>query len=170
MHSPSALFLDEPTTGLDPAARLFVWDRIRELKEQGTTIVLTTHAMDEAAELSDRVGIMDHGQLLALDTPGALTRSLPGTQTLDVTVLGDGAGTDDVMAALGRLDGVDDVEAVGAEPPAMHARLYVSTDASAMIVPLVGLLGDLGVTLTDVGIGRPTLEDVFIGLTGRGLR
>ncbi|MDQ6927467.1 MAG: ABC transporter ATP-binding protein [Actinomycetota bacterium] len=170
MHSPSALFLDEPTTGLDPAARLFVWDRIRELKEGGTTIVLTTHAMDEAAALSDRVGIMDHGKLLALDTPGALTRSLPGTQTLDVTVVADGAGTGDFLHAMGQLDGVDSVETVGSEPPAVHARLYVSTDASAMIVPLVKILGELDVTLTDVGIGRPTLEDVFIGLTGRALR
>jgi ABC-2 type transport system ATP-binding protein len=170
MHAPSALFLDEPTTGLDPAARLFVWDRIRELKERGTTILLTTHAMDEAAELSDRVGIMDHGKLLALDTPGALTRSLPGNQTLDVTVLANGVDPGHLRTALGQLHGVDDVEPLGSEPPNVHSRLYVSTDASAMIVPLVKLLGDLGVTLTDVGIGRPTLEDVFIGLTGRALR
>jgi len=175
MHSPSALFLDEPTTGLDPAARLFVWDRIRELKDEGTTIVLTTHAMDEAAELSDRVGIMDQGKLLALDAPAALTRSLPGNQMLDLTVMADGARADELLGALGRLDGVDNVEAVGTDAVALeastvHARLYVSTDASAMIVPLVGLLGKLGVTLSDVGIGRPTLEDVFIGLTGRALR
>ncbi|HUQ63002.1 MAG TPA: ATP-binding cassette domain-containing protein [Acidimicrobiales bacterium] len=170
MHAPSALFLDEPTTGLDPAARLFVWDRIRELKERGTTILLTTHAMDEAAELSDRVGIMDHGKLLALDTPGALTRSLPGNQTLDVTVKADSVDPSLLRTALAELRGVDDVETLGAEPPNLHARLFVSTDASAMIVPLVQVLGELGVTLTDVGIGRPTLEDVFLGLTGRALR
>lgn len=170
MHSPRALFLDEPTTGLDPAARLFVWDRIRELRDRGTTIVLTTHAMDEAAELSDRVGIMDHGKLLALDTPEVLTRSLPGTQTLDVTVVADGTGPEELVGALGRLPGVDSVETVGSDPPTLHARLYVSTDASAMIAPLVQILGELGVALTDVGIGRPTLEDVFIGLTGRALR
>ena len=69
MHEPQVLFLDEPTTGLDPAARLFVWDRLRELKERGVTLVLTTHDMHEAAALADRVAIMDHGKLLAIDTP-----------------------------------------------------------------------------------------------------
>ncbi|MGH3853454.1 MAG: ABC transporter ATP-binding protein [Pseudonocardiaceae bacterium] len=77
MHDPKVLFLDEPTTGLDPAARLFVWDRIRELRATGVTIVLTTHDMDEAATLADRVGIIDSGRLLALDTPAALIRALP---------------------------------------------------------------------------------------------
>ena len=77
MHAPRVLFLDEPTTGLDPAARLFVWDRLRELRDRGVTLVLTTHDMDEAAELADRVGIMDHGKLLALDTPETLMRSVP---------------------------------------------------------------------------------------------
>lgn len=76
MHDPRVLFLDEPTTGLDPAARLFVWDRIRELRDRGVTIVLSTHDMDEAAALADRVGIIDFGRLLALDTPAALIRGL----------------------------------------------------------------------------------------------
>jgi ABC-2 type transport system ATP-binding protein len=78
MHRPKVLFLDEPTTGLDPAARLFVWDRLNELREAGVTLLLTTHDMHEAAALADRVGIMDHGKLLALDTPEALMRSLEG--------------------------------------------------------------------------------------------
>ena len=69
MHAPQVIFLDEPSTGLDPQARLFVWDRVRELRDGGVTVVLTTHDMDEAAALTDRVGIMDHGKLLALDTP-----------------------------------------------------------------------------------------------------
>src|SRR3954454_18363598 len=86
MHAPQVIFLDEPSTGLDPQARLFVWDRIRELRDSGITVVLTTHDMDEAAELTDRVGIMDHGKLLALDPPGALTRGLPGSATLEVDV------------------------------------------------------------------------------------
>src|SRR3712207_5624673 len=72
MHAPQVVFLDEPSTGLDPQARLFVWDRVRDLRAGGVTVVLTTHDMDEAAALSDRVGIMDHGRLLALDTPAAL--------------------------------------------------------------------------------------------------
>src|SRR5205085_9236774 len=85
MHQPLVLFLDEPTTGLDPAARLFVWDRLRELEARGVTVVLTTHDMQEAATLAGRVGIMDHGHLLALDTPEALMRSLPGRTTLEVS-------------------------------------------------------------------------------------
>ena len=86
MHTPQVLFLDEPSTGLDPAARLFVWDRIRDLRAQGVTIVITTHDMDEAATLAERVGIMDRGHLLALDTPEALTRSLPGKTTLEIAM------------------------------------------------------------------------------------
>src|SRR5206468_669861 len=84
MHAPRVLFLDEPTTGLDPAARLFVWDRLRELRDSEVTLILTTHDMDEAALLADRVGIMDHGHLLALDTPEALMRSLEGEGTLEL--------------------------------------------------------------------------------------
>jgi ABC-2 type transport system ATP-binding protein len=79
MHRPKVLFLDEPSTGLDPQARLFVHERVAELRAEGVTVVLTTHDMDEAAKLCDRVGIVDHGKLLALDSPTALTRSLPGS-------------------------------------------------------------------------------------------
>src|SRR5919206_1827743 len=88
MHAPRVLFLDEPTTGLDPAARLFVWDRLRELRDRGVTLVLTTHDMDEAAALADRVGIMDLGRLLALDTPDALMRTLQGRTTLELATDG----------------------------------------------------------------------------------
>ncbi len=179
MHAPAALFLDEPTAGLDPAARLFVWDRIRDLRARGVTVMLTTHAMDEAAELSDRVAIMDRGQLLALDTPQALTRSLPGSQTLDVTVALDGVEPGDFLDALGNLDGVEKVERVASQPAGgppmdgdgtLHARLYVTGDAPALVLPLAGLLAERGLALTDVGIGRPSLEDVFISFTGRALR
>src|SRR5262249_61280444 len=103
---------DEPTTGLDPAARLFVWDRLRELRASDVTIILTTHDMDEAALLADRVGIMDHGRLLALDTPEALMRSLEGEGTPELAAdqPADGA----VVEALSALDGVDPVEQVHA--------------------------------------------------------
>src|SRR5207237_10450380 len=114
-HAPAVLFLDEPSTGLDPAARLFVWDRVRELQAAGTTIVLTTHDMDEAATLADRVGIMDRGELLALDTPRALIQQLPGERTLDVSVnLDHGASTEAVSAALSGVAGVERVEHVPA--------------------------------------------------------
>src|SRR3954451_17608571 len=116
MHGPQVLFLDEPSTGLDPQARLFVWERIRELRASGVTIVLTTHDMDEAAELTDRVGIMDHGKLLALDTPEALTRGLPGGATLDLTVASAADDTPGQIAdALAGLRGVERVEQPGSE-------------------------------------------------------
>ena len=103
MHEPQVLFLDEPTTGLDPAARLFVWDRLRELRDRGVTLILTTHDMHEAATLADRVGIMDHGKLLALDTPEALIRSLPGSSTLElVTQAPDGDSARATARRVGR--------------------------------------------------------------------
>src|SRR3712207_8991650 len=106
MHAPQVVFLAEPSTGLDPPARLFGWDRHRELQAGGVTLVPTPPDIDEAATLSDRVGIMDHGRLLALDTPTALTRSLPGSATLDIDVERAPEDTDDaVLAALAPLGG-----------------------------------------------------------------
>src|SRR5215207_7050656 len=169
MHAPEVLFLDEPTTGLDPAARLFVWDRVRDLKARGVTIVLTTHDMDEAATLADRVGIMDHGKLLALDTPAALTRGLPGRTTLEVAVALDGTASDDLLAELDALDGVERVEPVAA-PGDLRARLYLSGDAPLLVAPVAAVVAGHRAQLTEVAIGTPSLEDVFIALTGRALR
>ncbi len=184
MHAPRVMFLDEPTTGLDPAARLFVWDRLRELTGHGVTLVLTTHDMDEAAALADRVGIMDHGRLLALDTPQALMRSLSGKATLELTT--DGQADGDVVAALAALAGVERVEQLqaaaeasgvvandqtaAAESAGMRVRLYLSGDAALLVAPAATLLAELGLALSDVKLGTPTLEDVFIELTGRTLR
>ena len=177
MHAPQVLFLDEPTTGLDPAARLFVWDRLRGLRDRGVTLVLTTHDMDEAAALSDRVGIMDHGRLLALDTPQALMRSLEGEGTLELRA--DGPADGPVVDALAALAGVDRVERVqaqagddapspGATP--LQVRLYLSGDPAVLVAPAAVALAEHGLSLVDVKLGAPTLEDVFINLTGRALR
>ena len=177
MHAPRVLFLDEPTTGLDPAARLFVWDRLRELEERGVTLVLTTHDMDEAAALATRVGIMDRGKLLALDTPAGLMRSLPGRTTLELgTDAGGpgGDGSDRVLSALAELPGVEQIEQVHApgdgSPAELRVRLYVTGDAAPLVAPAASVLDRVGRTLTDVKLGTPTLEDVFIHLTGRALR
>jgi len=176
------LFLDEPTTGLDPAARLFVWDRLRELRDRGVTLFLTTHDMDEAAALADRIGIMDHGTLLALDTPEALMRSVPSGSTLELTTQPPDAATGErIVAALGSLAAVELAEKVGSSPngdPALVAagneelrvRLYVTGDAPLLVAPAAAVLGEHGSSLTDVKLGTPTLEDVFINLTGRTLR
>jgi len=175
MHAPEVLFLDEPSTGLDPQARLFVWDRIRDLRERGVTIVLTTHDMDEATALADRVGIIDHGKVLALDTPDALTRSLPGSTTLDLSIeYADGDSSEAVLAALAAVSGVENVEPVGAEEEAgassLRVRLYLTGEASALVAPVAALLAERRARLTGLGLGEPSLEDVFINLTGRDLR
>ncbi len=204
MHEPEVLFLDEPTTGLDPQARLFVWDRIRDLKSRGVTMILTTHDMDEAASLCDRVAIMDHGKLLASDTPDALTATVPGKNSLEVGILLDGGGRDALQSALAALPGVERVEPVtkdGGGPPAgmnpwaalgggagapaggpppqpaapaagtpYHLRLYASVDAPSLVAPMARLITDNGGELVDLSIAKPSLEDVFIHLTGRALR
>jgi ABC-2 type transport system ATP-binding protein len=177
MHQPQVLFLDEPTTGLDPAARLFVWDRLRELRERGVTLILTTHDMHEAALLADRVGIMDQGKLLALDIPEVLIRGLPGSSTLELSVHA-GANGDASTALIGefeRLSGVERVEPLPEdeqEPddPHWRVRLYVSGEAATLVAPTATLLAERGLSLSGVELGEPTLEDVFIHLTGRTLR
>jgi ABC-2 type transport system ATP-binding protein len=170
MHAPQVIFLDEPSTGLDPQARLFVWDRVRELRDGGVTVVLTTHDMEEAATLTDRVAIMDHGKLLALDTPRALTRSLPGSATLDVDVERAAEDSDDaVLKALSALPAAERVEPV-ADTGGLRARIYLSGDAAALVGPVSDVLTARRARLTGMRIGEPSLEDVFLSLTGRELR
>lgn len=177
MHAPVVLFLDEPSTGLDPAARLFVWDRVRELQAGGTTIVLTTHDMDEAAALAGRIGIMDRGRLLALDTPEALIRQLPGQRMLDVKVNRNGlCSLDEVSAKLSDLPGVLRMEHVpsapggGQDDAPIHVRLYVEGEPAVVVSPLMQALESAGAVLESLNVGEPSLEDVFINLTGRALR
>jgi ABC-2 type transport system ATP-binding protein len=170
MHAPQVIFLDEPSTGLDPQARLFVWDRVRELRDGGVTVVLTTHDMEEAAALTDRVAIMDHGKLLALDTPRALTRSLPGSATLDIDIARADEDSDDgVLQALSALPAAERVEPV-ADAGGLRARIYLSGDAAALVGPVSDALTARRARLTGVRIGEPSLEDVFLSLTGRELR
>jgi ABC-2 type transport system ATP-binding protein len=174
MHSPAVLFLDEPSTGLDPAARLFLWEKVSELKAAGTTVVITTHDMDEAATLSDRVAIIDHGTLLALDTPGALVRGMTGERTLDCTVEPGPGGVvvpRDLADALSSLEGVTQAEAL--DDPAGNGwrfRIYVDGEAASFVAPVAQAVSASGGRLTDARLGEPNLEDVFIHLTGRALR
>ncbi|HEY3754189.1 MAG TPA: ABC transporter ATP-binding protein [Pseudonocardiaceae bacterium] len=201
MHRPRVMFLDEPSTGLDPQARLFVHERVAELHEDGVTVVLTTHDMDEATKLCDRVGIVDHGKLLALDTPTALTRNLPGSTTLTVVVDLADAEAELVTKQLSGIEGVERVERINAGggapagmppgmPPGMPGmpggmppgggapaadgtgqfRLYTSTEAAVALPAVLTTLGGLGCVVRDLSIGTPSLEDVFIHLTGRELR
>ncbi|HZN19390.1 MAG TPA: ATP-binding cassette domain-containing protein [Micromonosporaceae bacterium] len=181
MHDPQVLFLDEPSTGLDPQVRLFVWEQVRKLRDTGVAVLLTTHYMEEAAQLSDRVAIMDRGKLLALDTPDALTRSLPGHSTLKVSAeVADGAagGGDgaSLLSALAEMPAVERIEEVAGATSSvdgqrvLRARLYLNQDAPGQVQPVATIAERFGARLTDVAIGQPSLEDVFIKMTGRGLR
>ena len=172
MHAPEVLFLDEPSTGLDPAARLFLWEKVAELKATGTTVVITTHDMEEAATLSDRVAIIDHGALLALDTPAALVQGMAAERTLDCAVdPGPGSDPSSLAAVIGALAGVratdhlDDPVTGG-----WRLRIYVEGESAAFVAPVAQAVEESGGILTDVRLGEPNLEDVFIHMTGRALR
>jgi ABC-2 type transport system ATP-binding protein len=160
MHDPRVLFLDEPTTGLDPQSRLFLWDQIEALKARGVTLLLTTHDMAEADRLCTRIAIVDHGKVIASDTPRGLRRLLPGAEGLEVTL----AVAGDPSAALGALG---DVEAEFAGDGAWKARVYGAdvTPGSAIAAAEAG-----GARVLDLHRIEGTLEDVFVHLTGRDLR
>jgi ABC-2 type transport system ATP-binding protein len=161
LHRPEVLFLDEPTAGLDPQSRLGLWDIVRELHRDGQTVLLTTHYMEEADQLCERVAIMDHGRILALDQPARLKRSL-GVDTV-VTVQAEGDGGD-LADALRGLQG-----ATGAQVVDGAVRLYV--DGGDGVLPRVITAAErAGHAVRDLRIEEPTLETVFINLTGRELR
>jgi ABC-2 type transport system ATP-binding protein len=156
---PSLVFFDEPTAGMDPQARLATWEIIRELQRQGTTVLLTTHLMDEAERLADRVAIIDHGRLVALDTPAALT----GGTAAEAVRFSAKAGLD--------------VEALAALPSAQEAReaspgsyILKTANAPALLAELTAWLRDQGVTLTELRVGHGSLEEIFLQLTGTEVR
>ncbi len=161
-HRPAVLFLDEPTAGLDPQSRLVLWTILRELNTAGQTILLTTHYMEEADQLCGRVAIMDHGKILALDTPAALKQGLDVDTLVTVQVRGD---LDRLDAALGaelagltgtrRVDGGLELKVKGAER--LLPRVLAAAESS-------------GADVVDLSVAEPSLETVFISLTGRELR
>jgi ABC-2 type transport system ATP-binding protein len=205
MHSPDILFLDEPTNNLDPQSRLFLWERIRELNAEGLTILLTTHDMEEADQLCQRIAIMDHGKILVNDTPEQLKKIIPGGTALELRVrvpegvaAAETAGHARTLAALQALPGVTQVDEVHAttEAPSASAaagpwgagggngesggdapdergvatyRIYAE-DVSALIGAAAQAAIAAGGEVRDVRVQRPSLENVFIYLTGRNLR
>jgi ABC-2 type transport system ATP-binding protein len=162
LHRPSILFLDEPTAGLDPQSRIALWEILGGLHDEGQTILLTTHYMEEADQLCDRVAIIDHGRLLALDTPAGLKRSV-GADTI-VTVSSD--GDLDALAALlaNRITAVTRADRIDGT-----VRLQV-TGAQGVLPAVVNTAEDGGFTVSDLSMAEPTLEAVFINLTGKDLR
>jgi ABC-2 type transport system ATP-binding protein len=161
-HRPAVLFLDEPTAGLDPQSRLALWEVLRELNGEGQTILLTTHYMEEADQLCGRVAVMDHGKILALDTPAQLKRTV-GADTI-VTVKASGDQHALVAVLEGGIDGVTRVREVG-----NGVELHVKV--SDRIVPrIVDVVEAAGLDVVDLSVAEPTLETVFINLTGKDLR
>ena len=160
MHLPQLLFLDEPTTGLDPQSRARMWDEVRRLRDTGTTVFLTTHYLEEADALSDRIAIIDHGKIVALGTPDALKRQVAG----DVVVVGTEHASDRVLELLRGQPFVR--EATTADN---LVRLYVDRGETAM-PQIIRVLNSAGIPLASLSLNRPSLDDVFLRQTGRSLR
>jgi ABC-2 type transport system ATP-binding protein len=161
VNSPRITFLDEPTTGLDPTARRTLWRTVQEIRDAGTTVVLTTHYMEEAEQLCDRIAIMDRGRVVACDTPRALIRDLGAEATIRAEVVGN-ALTREQLAALPAVVGAD-LHQRG-EQEMLELR---TTDAQTTLIALLELTRNLGVTLSGLGSAQATLEDVFLARTGR---
>jgi ABC-2 type transport system ATP-binding protein len=162
LHRPAVLFLDEPTAGLDPQSRLALWEILGELNAEGQTILLTTHYMEEADQLCNRVAIMDHGVILALDTPAALKASVGADAIVTVRVSGDPAGLAKLLET--NLEG-----ATRARELDDGAELHVQ-ESSGVLPKVVGVAERGGFDLADLSLAVPTLETVFINLTGKDLR
>jgi ABC-2 type transport system ATP-binding protein len=163
LHRPRLLFLDEPTVGIDPQSRRAILDAVKDLNRHGVTVLYTTHYMEEAEELSDRVGIMDHGRLIALGTQEELTRLVGHDGTL-VLHVDDEQAARVLAGAVGGLAGAKRVQSSGATVAAVTPR------AEELLAAAVGAANQAGVKIRSVDIREPNLESVFLHLTGRALR
>jgi ABC-2 type transport system ATP-binding protein len=162
MHRPQVLFLDEPTAGLDPQSRIALWEILGDLHDDGQTILLTTHYMEEADEFCDRVAIMDHGKILALDTPAELKASIGAGRIVIVSATGDLAKLSDALVA--GVDGASQARVV-------EGRIHLSVDDSSGLLPrIIDAAEAAGASVNDLSVTEPTLESVFINLTGKDLR
>jgi ABC-2 type transport system ATP-binding protein len=160
MHEPDIIFLDEPTVGLDPQARLDFWDILRDLHNRGRTIVMTTHYMDEADRLCDRLAIIDRGKLLALDTPRALKARAPGGTLIELVLDGDALPAAEIAETI---DGVSHVEA-------NDGVLRVHSSRGGELLPaLIEAAETAGRSVKDIHLLQPSLETLFVSLTGRKL-
>jgi ABC-2 type transport system ATP-binding protein len=157
--NPTLIFMDEPTAGMDPQARLTTWEIVRDLKNSGVTILLTTHLMDEAERLADRVAIIDHGRLIALDTPGNLT----GTQNANIVHFVAPEGLDSTQLAT-----LPSAQTAREQRPGSY---IIETDnIQALLVELTTWLQDQHITLSELRVGHGSLEDLFLRLTGSEVR
>jgi len=161
IHSPKVLFLDEPTAGLDPQSRAHMWEEVRRLRAEGMTVFITTHYLEEADVLCDRIAIIDHGEIVAEGTPDALKREISG-DVLAVTLNGSTSRAAELLSALPLVNKLEAVEEAG---------LWLYVDSGATAIPQVlRVLECSGVEMDAIELHRPSLDDVFLTKTGRSLR
>jgi ABC-2 type transport system ATP-binding protein len=159
VNDPKVIFLDEPTAGLDPQSRRMLWDIVLKLREQGKTILITTHYMDEAQTLCDRIAIMDGGQIIALDTPAGLINRLGAQATIDCRLDGKATSSD-----IRELPGVTGVR------HANERYMVYTTEMQPTLEALLTYAAQRSIPMTDLQVRTPSLEDVFLDLTGREFR
>jgi ABC-2 type transport system ATP-binding protein len=160
IHQPQVIFLDEPTVGLDPQARLSLWEILRTLHGEGRTIVMTTHYMEEADKLCDRIAIIDRGELLEIDTPEALKQRAPGGTLVEITLNADAS---DIAQRVTSIEGVLRAEAKGS-----LLRVY-SDRGGRVISPVIQVVEEKGASVQNISLAEPSLETLFISRTGRKL-
>ncbi len=163
LHRPKLVYMDEPTVGIDPQSRRNILDTVLALNEQGMTVLYTTHYMEEAQELSDRIGIIDHGEMIALGTLPELTQ-LVGEQDIVELGITEEHSRPELIRALGAVEGVREVNAANG-----NLRLIVK-DGNAALPALITVANAQGARISDVSVQEPNLEAVFLHLTGRALR
>jgi ABC-2 type transport system ATP-binding protein len=163
LHKPKLLFMDEPTVGIDPQSRRAILDSVKDLNKQGMTVLYTTHYMEEAQELSDRVGIIDHGELIALGTQAELTRQVGETDTL-VLHIDESQDGEALAAAARQIDNVLRADVTD------HTVAVIAPEAEDIMAPVIIKANELGIKIRSVDIKEPNLEAVFLHLTGRALR
>ncbi len=162
LHRPSVLFLDEPTAGLDPQSRIALWEILGPLRTQGQTILMSTHYMEEADQMCDRIAVMDHGRILAMDTPRKLKDSLGADSIVSVSASGD-------LTSLSALLREKIAGATRSQLRDGTVQLYVR-GATGVLPRIIAIAEQGGFSITDLSVAGPTLETVFINLTGRELR
>ena len=163
LHKPKLLFMDEPTVGIDPQSRRAILDTVKDLNKQGMTLLYTTHYMEEAEELSNRVGIIDHGELIAIGTQKELTRQVGESETL-VLHVGENDDSEALALALNGVAGVIKAEATD------HEVSVICPEAEDVLAGVVTKANERGIKIRSIDIREPNLEAVFLHLTGRALR
>lgn len=163
LHKPRLLFMDEPTVGIDPQSRRAILDTVKDLNKQGMTLLYTTHYMEEAEELSNRVGIIDHGELIAIGTQKELTQQVGQAETL-VLHVSENDDSEALAKSLKGIQGVQQAEAVD------HEVSIVCAEAEDVLAAVVTKANERGIKIRSIDIREPNLEAVFLHLTGRALR